>query len=597
MDLLPVQPTKLRYFTKKGLVLCLSIALTACSSSAPIKPETPELELESDTSQLAEITPEQTTPTDEIATLPLTSQLTYLLLTAEIAQQRGDVVGAAELYGRAATLVDSPAIAGRSTQIANLTRDQQRINKALNRWAEVDPTDADIYILQIPFLMLQGKFDRVVTAANKAFELAPEKSSLYLTRITDNLSKIAETDAALNVMKQLTIFQHGDVEAQFHYARLAAFFQRYEDALVTTNAVLAKQPDFEQALVLKAKTLQRLKRSPEALALLKKPANKKDASSNIRFNYAKLLGENNDLEESQKFFEQLHKENADDREVIFALGLLAIEAKDGDLAKQYFKKLLRGGDPNGQAAYFMGLTEKLNNNIEAALSWFASVPAKSPRFDAAQNHYITLLAENDQLAKARKHIADIRKANPQLAVQYYLYEATFLREQNQQQASFDLLGTALAEHPQQIDLLYGRAMAAESIDRIDILEQDLRTILEIEPKNTQALNALGYTLTDRTDRHQEALILINKALELKPNDPFYLDSLGWVYYRMGKLEQAAFYLKQAAEMQDDAEFLAHLGEVLWQQGKHDEAKSVWQQALKQHANNKLLLETMKRFGL
>ena len=136
-------------------------------------------------------------------------------------------------------------------------------------------------------------------------------------------------------------------------------------------------------------------------------------------------------------FEQLHKENADDREVIFALGLLAIEAKDGDLAKQYFKKLLRGGDPNGQAAYFMGLTEKLNNNIEAALSWFASVPAKSPRFDAAQNHYITLLAENDQLAKARKHIADIRKANPQLAVQYYLYEATFLREQNQQQASFD----------------------------------------------------------------------------------------------------------------------------------------------------------------
>ena len=241
MDLLPVQPTKLRCFTKKGLVLCLSIALTACSS-APIKTETPGLE--SEASQLAEIPPEQVTPANEVTTLPFTSQLIYLLLTAEIAQQRGDAVGAAELYGKAATLVDSPAIAGRSTQIANLTRDQQRINKALSRWVEVDPTDADIYILQIPFLMLQGKFDQVVTAANKALELAPEKSSLYLTRITDNLSKIAETDAALNVMKQLTIFQQGDVEAQFHYARLAAFFQRYEDALVTTNAVLVKQPDY-----------------------------------------------------------------------------------------------------------------------------------------------------------------------------------------------------------------------------------------------------------------------------------------------------------------------------------------------------------------
>ena len=140
-------------------------------------------------------------------------------------------------------------------------------------------------------------------------------------------------------------------------------------------------------------------------------------------------------------------------------------------------------------------------------------------------------------------------------------------------------------------------MAAESIDRIDLLERDLRAILVIDPKHAQTLNALGYTLTDRTDRHDEALILINQALAISPNDPFYLDSLGWVYYRLGDLDKALYYLKQAVEIQDDPEFLAHLGEVLWKQGQQRQAKKVWQQGLKFDADNELLQETMQQFGL
>ena len=135
------------------------------------------------------------------------------------------------------------------------------------------------------------------------------------------------------------------------------------------------------------------------------------------------------------------------------------------------------------------------------------------------------------------------------------------------------------------------------LNYLSVLEDDLRAILKKEPNNSHALNALGYTLADRTNRYQEALVLINKAVELSPNDAFYLDSLAWVHYRLGHLELAERFMKQAVEIQSDPEFLAHLGEILWLQGKQTEAKKAWSDGLKKDANNKLLLNTMSRFGL
>jgi len=184
-----------------------------------------------------------------------------------------------------------------------------------------------------------------------------------------------------------------------------------------------------------------------------------------------------------------------------------------------------------------------------------------------------------------------------LAVDYYLFEALLLQDRNQNQLAFSLLDEAISKYPENIDLLYTHAMLAESIDRMDILEQDLRSILAIDPDNSETLNALGYSLTDQTDRHQEALVLIKKALILSPGDPFYLDSLGWVYYRLGQLDKAEQFLKQAVTIRDEPEFLAHLGEVLWQQDQQNAAKEVWLRGLKLDSKNKLILKTMQYFGL
>ena len=592
MGLLQVRWKNGYYLAQRSLLLCLSILLAACASAANQQPEqVPEITTEQ-VEQQAVIEPEA----EQLEPIPLTPELMYYILTAEIAGQQGEIGVAVDLYEKAANMVDSPAVAERSAEITNYTRDQQRIDRALKRWVEVAPNDPDIYILQTPFLMLQGDFDGVITAVNTALSLAPEKTAGYLAQVSENLNILAPHEPALNVLSQLQVYKDNNPEALLAYARMAVSYKQYDAALPAVETVLQQQAGREDALILKAEILQRLGNGAEAITLLSKPAKKKDASADLRFAYAKLLGENNQMAQSRMILEQLNDELPNNNEILFALGLLALDEKDSEQAKKYFNQLVKQGDPSNQAAFFMGLSEELSENTDAALIWYASIPAESPRFQAAQSRYINLLADNGQLDDARLHLKLLREEQPGEAVSYYTFEAAFLREREQYQAVFDLYNEALDAHPGNLTLLYGRAMAAEPLNRLSVLEEDLRAILAVQPDNAAALNALGYTLTDRTDQHQEALMLISKAVALQPNDPFYLDSLGWVNYRLGNLPEAEIYLKQAVVLKPDPEFLAHLGEVLWQQGKHSEAKRVWKQGLQKSADNKLLLETMNRFG-
>jgi len=587
MDLLSLHWLRSVSSSQRSLVFASSILLVACAvtPAQPIEALSPQL------------TPTEKELSEDKPALPLSSELVYDILTAEIAGQRGEIGIAADLYYSAANLVDSPAVAARATQIANFTRNQSRINRALKRWIEVDPTDADIYIMQVPFLLLKGDYDGIIKDVDTALALAPEQSQIYLARVSETLIELAQPEQALSVLVQLKAYKDHDPEAVFAYARMAAFYKQYDIALVNVDKVLKEQSAREDALILKAEILQRMGKGTSAIALLKKPATHKGASENILFSYAKLLGENNKTAEARSIFLQLNSDFPENEEVIFALGLIAIQEQDGLQAKRYFSQLIALGDSGKQAAYFMGLAEEINNNNEAAMIWFESVPADSQRFQAAQSSYVNLLADSGQMNKARLHLKLLRTEQPSNALQYYLFETAFLRERDQDQAAFDLYSEALKQFPGQTELLYGRAMVAEPLNYLSVLEEDLRAILEKEPNNSHALNALGYTLTDRTNRHQEALALINKAVELKPNDAFYLDSLAWAHYHLGHLEQAELIMKQAVAIQSDPEFLAHLGEILWQQGKYAEAKKAWNDGLKKDNNNKLILDTMSRFGL
>jgi Flp pilus assembly protein TadD len=207
-----------------------------------------------------------------------------------------------------------------------------------------------------------------------------------------------------------------------------------------------------------------------------------------------------------------------------------------------------------------------------------------------------MMAKLNRLPEARKYLADLPAVTIEQQVQVRQADAQLLKDAGDNAGAFDVLTKALTEHADDPDLLYDIAMVAEKLDKLDVAETRLKQLIELRPQNAQALNALGYTLVDRTPRIAEGLNLIEQALKLEPADPFILDSMGWALFRMGKIDDAVTYLRRAMAERPDAEIAAHLGEVLWAKGERTAAQEVWQSQLKSTPDNTLLQDTVRRLA-
>ncbi|HSQ04857.1 MAG TPA: tetratricopeptide repeat protein, partial [Burkholderiales bacterium] len=312
--------------------------------------------------------------------------------------------------------------------------------------------------------------------------------------------------------------------------------------------------------------------------------------------YARLLVSDKRYTEARKEFETLLAAQPDNGDLTMAVALLTVQAGDYDMAENLFKRVLASSykDPDAARLYLGQLYEE-RKRYDEALEAYASV-GRSEHYINAQARYAGVLAKTGKLDDARKHLRAVSVQNNQERVQLTEAEAQLLRDANQYQEAYDLLGEALTQLPNYPDLLYDHAMAAEKVQRLDVLEADLRKLIEIRPDHAHAYNALGYTLADRNERLPEARNLIEKALNLAPEDPFIMDSMGWVLFRMGQNKEALDFLQRAFMLRPDAEIAAHFGEVLWTDGQQEEARKVWSEGLKQNAKNELLRNTVKRYA-
>jgi tetratricopeptide (TPR) repeat protein len=231
---------------------------------------------------------------------------------------------------------------------------------------------------------------------------------------------------------------------------------------------------------------------------------------------------------------------------------------------------------------------------DEAIKWYGEV-GQGEQYINARARHAGVLVKQGKLAEAREHLQQATAQNTQQRAQLTQAEAQLLREANQHQAAYEVLGTALEKMPNSPDLLYDHAMAAEKVNRLDILEGNLKRLIKLQPDHAHAYNALGYTFADRNERIEEAYGLIEQALKLSPDDPFILDSMGWVLYRMGRPKEGIGYLQKAYKLRPDAEIAAHLGELLWVAGQRDEAMRVWTDSLKEHPKNEMLQGVLKKF--
>ncbi|HTN28985.1 MAG TPA: tetratricopeptide repeat protein, partial [Burkholderiales bacterium] len=274
-------------------------------------------------------------------------------------------------------------------------------------------------------------------------------------------------------------------------------------------------------------------------------------------------------------------------------GLLALQAKDYATAESNLTRLLEIGfrDPNGLRFTLAQVAEE-QKDWPRAIGWYESIK-RGEHAMPARLRTANALAKQGKLDEARKYLQAVNVGDGE-RVQLQIAEAQLLREAELHKDAFELLGKALEANPKQPDLMYDYALTAEKLNRVDLLETNLRELIQIKPDHAHAYNALGYSLADRNERLPEARKLIEKALELAPEDYYIMDSLGWVLYRMGDLKGAAQQLWRAWKGRPDGEIGAHLGEVLWALGERSQAEGIWREALEASPDSDTLKKTLQR---
>jgi len=314
---------------------------------------------------------------------------------------------------------------------------------------------------------------------------------------------------------------------------------------------------------------------------------------NLRMAYARLLTDAKRFDDARRQFEILSVQAPNNVDVLYALGLLYLQINRIDEAEQYFTRLRQLKKRVFDSNYYLGRIAEERNELDKASDLYQGVHGGENYFDA-RIRLSLILAKQGDIEKALGNIRSIEKPKDSNRLILIQAEGEILTDEKRYQEAIDVFNKAIEEesHP---DLLYSRAMLAERMGRLDILETDLKTIIADDADNATALNALGYTLADRTERYDEAHNYIKRAYELSPGDFYILDSMGWVLYRMGQLDEAVDFLQKALELRNDPEIAAHLGEVLWVMGNKQAAKEIWETALKDTPTDDRLLEVIERF--
>lgn len=524
----------------------------------------------------------------------LTEEILFDFLLAETALQRDRLDIAAESYAKLARATRDARIAERATDIALRAQQPVFAQEAIDLWVKLEPQSKSAHQAAVVLFVDTGQLDRARPHLEKLMALQPNAAGQAFMQINKLLSRHPDKQETLKLVRQLERSYDKLPEAHFAVSQAAWAADELELASDAMRQALRLRPDWEAAAIHLGHILQKLDH-PAAIDFYRRYLDQYPKANDLRIAYIRALMENKKFSSAREQFHQLEAENAANPDIALAIGLLSAELNDYANAERYFKKALELGFEDTNSVNFnLGRIYETSNRNREAMDSYRRVTG-GERYIPAQIRYAFLLAGQDGLTPARQHLQTVRYLNEEQRMQLILSEAQLLREQGANLEAYDLLTAQLSDSLQSPEILYDRALIAEKLGKLDVLERDLRKLIELRPDSAHAYNALGYSLADRGLRLPEALSLIQKAIELSPDDPFIMDSLGWVYYRMGDLKKGLDYLEAAFAARPDPEIAAHFGELLWVNGRIEEAKKIWQSAQDSHPGNEVLQDTIKRF--
>ncbi|MCK9470075.1 MAG: tetratricopeptide repeat protein [Porticoccaceae bacterium] len=518
----------------------------------------------------------------------------FELLVAEFAGIRGDIEPAIEIYLNQAYETRDPAVIERAIRIASFVGLQDVVLNLAELWVEVEPAELDVRRLVAFHLARAG---RVV-------EAFPHAEYLLLAGDDNHLQALAafavdtsdgEKDRLLALYEELAVNYPDRVGLMLGRAMLLRQVNRPEESLALAAQVIKADPGNETGQLLHAQLLHQVGQPTRAIRSLEKALAEEPVSKRLRLQYARFLAET-DLALSREQMVLLVEQFPEDPDLLFSLALASQELGMSSEAESLYQALIDRHQRTGDAHYQLGRLAEIDGSLPRALDHYRRVDSGSSML-AATVRIVEILAGQGDVLAASEHLALLREAQPANAATFFQIEAEMLVRTGRLAEARHLLDSALESQPGNPNLLYSRSVVSARQDDIESAEADLRAILVMDPDNATALNALGYTLTTSTDRHHEALELVGRALELEPDNPAIIDSLGWVHYQLGNFAEALALLHRAYEAFPDPEVAAHLGEVLWMSGQHEEARRVWSEALDRPSDNHgVILETMQRLS-
>lgn len=528
----------------------------------------------------------------QIAAVAADRDVLAFALAGQFALEQGDAIAAAKAFAKAAAVSDDAQIAAQATRVALAAKQWELAQAGVLRWQQLHADDPGLWQARAVLALHDGNADAAFAdlqrlaqqphgqgwrAVGQTLLAAPDpaQAAALLRRLVRpvDLGTEAKTWVALSELAE----HLGARDLSQSLAQDAV--KRFGSADTYVRAAQLKLAAGDKAAA-RALFVEAIKRSGNDRHLL--------------LAYASMLGELGDNAQAAHVLAQ----GTQDDYSYAARAAFAARANDKALYETLYREAQTGKRPlSGMRMNLLGQLAELLDRKSAALAWYEQVPGDDEHWPQAQLRSAFLLDEVGQTARAldRLHQLQARSGDDDKQLgDAFLLEAEILAKRQRSAEAIAVYARGLQALPDDTRLLYARALLNDELDRVDAAVNDFRRLLALQPDNAEALNALGYTLADRTKEQAEALTLIEKALILKPGEPAIIDSLGWVQYRLGHLEQAVKQLRTAYAKQPDAEIAAHLGEVLWVSGNKDEARKIWAQGKLKDAKNKVLLETMKR---
>ncbi len=578
--------------TRLVLGLLTVVVATACTSvPEPPPPEEPVVEVASEATPEPVPLPARRPRPDEYPVANFEDDALYQLLVAEVAVYRGQLETALDSYVSVAVASRDPGVAARATSLAAYMRNDAALTTS-QIWAAEDPDSISAHQSAADQLMKAGDLARAMDHMEEVKRLGGLANFGLFAYRAANLES-GERESLLAAINRMLVKYPDDEQLIFSKAVLLEQTGETEQALQLADQLLVDKKNIN-VIILKVNALKSLERPEDAVTFLEQTLGELPENRRLRLIYARFLFETDDLDGSKEQYGLVLEKSPNDGEVLYALALIGMEQKNYEEAKVHFNAMVRWNRRAGEAHFYLGSIADQNGDVATALQEYRQA-GMGYEFLPAHRRVVSILADQGRMQEARGHLARMRAEAPPRRQQLIVVEAQLLSDRGLESEVFEFLDSQLGKEPENVELLYLRAMTGEKFKRMDILERDLRAIISIDPENADAMNALGYTLTDQTDRHEEALVLIEKALALRPEEAAFIDSLGWVKYRLRDFEEAVRHLRKALDLFTSDEVAAHLGEVLWVMGQQLEANKVWGEALELKPDSEILKRVIDKF--